>query len=211
MDTMYSGPVGPGGILSYRGIPDEAPVDFTLCNNATYPVFIKVERQCFKMKTDCLVPITNDPSPEAPGDKEDKMSRYYDECSDCYVDGPTSEEVIKRSYLLGRASAVFQEKAGELNRKFGFGVDHRPETFNEFLERVKEGKYHFDNDDANCSNWFYRIHWRDPDIKYDHKGLTAAMEVLQAFSQKVEDAVRLKSTEEGLKAVEDFENWKYKK
>jgi hypothetical protein len=137
--------------------------------------------------------------------QEKENSMYSNACATVVNAGRTMEQ-DQRQYLSDRLFDVTQDKVIELRKKFGL-YDERPETPEDIVERIKSDKFVIPERDNNVCfyNAWEQIQWRDPAIKRDAEGYRKALEALDKSKTPVRDAIRLKSIEEGLKAIQDFE------
>jgi len=113
--------------------------------------------------------------------------------------------------LRARVDNVAGYRTGlDLQRKFGLRDDVKPKDFEEFIQRIKDGKYvapekgDCSRTDEYCS---YGIHWRDPAVKEDQDGYDAAMKELKETATKTLDEIAVYAPAEGLKALNKFEKY----
>jgi len=137
-----------------------------------------------------------------------------------YVDYVTNDkhtESAKTNYLLQRASNVKYKIQEDLRIKFGLNDDETPHTAQELVDRITSGKYILPTEkEAELLNdrcWPYPsamagIKWRDPAVKEDRAGYKAAEKQLETAFDDVHDAVMIKSNDDALAAIKEFETWK---
>ncbi len=70
-----------------------------------------------------------------------KMSPYYDEDLNMYLETAPTDTQRSQQYFLKRLSSIGYEKDYDLRKQFGFVGDERPKTFEEFMTRVSSGKF----------------------------------------------------------------------
>lgn len=122
----------------------------------------------------------------------------------------------QRTYLLDRLRDVNYAKERALSKQFFLTVD-QPETLKDFLDRIKNGQYTLpdniyndkDNRYWNVIDFFYLVDWRLPDQKADQTGYKKAKNVLDEQKTKVKDTIMIADPADGLKALQEFENWTY--
>lgn len=99
----------------------------------------------------------------------------------------------------------------KLRQHFGLEDDNRPATAKEFVQRIKDGKFTLrDEDSEDCyytdADFAYNIRWRDPSVKEDKDGYTAAKKNMEAAYNAAKDQIYISSPEAGLKALQEFES-----
>lgn len=114
----------------------------------------------------------------------------------------------KIRYLDDRMYQVNCEKIIDLRRHFGYADDDAPMTKEDFVERVKNGKFEWPEDEefSEFSNPLYNLRWKDADKKKDITGLTKARERLSAKYDHFRDIIKVCSPEVGLKALREFQD-----
>jgi len=153
------------------------------------------------------------PAPAKPKKKkEDTMSRYYDEDLDTYVDTSALTDAERtRIYLKGRVDDMRWNKVKDLEIKFGIRGEDAPETFNEAIQRIKDGKFTMnlkDGDKSIYSPLSYVV-WKDPSVKEDQKGFAAARDAYDKAQQDAYDTIMVSDATAGLAAVKELESWTY--
>lgn len=128
-------------------------------------------------------------------------------------------EVQQRDRLIQRIEGAWYEKKMELKKAYGLENDQFPRTAEELVKRITEGKFSIVKDKSNgCfddeDEIFYggpldRITWRDPAIKKDYDGYVVAKKAMLAAKVAALDEIYVKSLEEGLKVLREFEATKF--
>lgn len=153
------------------------------------------------------------PSPDTPagGFNGKKKKKEKNMCYEC--DGPNTGQTTEDrriNYLELRLSDADSEKHMALRKQFGLEDDDAPATFNDFLDRLTKGKFVYPEDKRNNRMWPYhivdKIRWRDPELKEDRIGFEAAKEKKDKLVTETTDIIRIKTPEEGLKALQEFES-----
>ncbi len=117
----------------------------------------------------------------------------------------------EKIYLLDRVTQVYYEvHTPTLRRKFNLDPDPRPTTFKEMRERLEAGQFSLpSDDDYSCHRSGYidlaYLRWQDPTKKEDLAGYDNARKSLKDLLTKARDAIVVKSVDEGLKVLQDFE------
>jgi len=128
------------------------------------------------------------------------------------LDSQVSPEQAARKHLLRRLSDAKDEKKLALRQQYGLDDEKAPKSPKEFLERIKAGKFVVPGaeDEKHPRYWdsYNAIRWRDPAVKEDQEGYDLAKVVLSKAARDVEDAIVVKTPEEGLKALQGFEKAK---
>jgi hypothetical protein len=147
----------------------------------------------------------------APAKKKDnKMSRYYDEDMDCYVESstPKTDAQMQRNYFTQRISGIRFSKTVDLQRQFGLMGDPAPETFDDFVSRINAGKFYFEKESNKKNRWWRDyIEWRDPAVQKDEAGFEAAMKAFRVEEEKAADAVMALPAADAMAAVQALETW----
>ena len=134
-----------------------------------------------------------------------------------YVSSDKHQESAKTNYLLSRFSSVKSDIRGTLNKQFGLVNDDAPYTAQDLVDRITSGKYILPTEKEaelyrqcyyGSSNPINIIKWRDPSIVEDKAGFKLAEEQLEVASQDVQDAIMIKTNDEALAAIKEFESWK---
>lgn len=133
---------------------------------------------------------------EAKKQKEDKMSDY-------------DSTAHARRRLYARLDDLFYAKRRQLKIKYAVIDMDPPASAEEFVERVKNGLFVFDDQqefcgDASSFDWRYSIRWRDPNKPADNKGFDAALKTLEEEYNNTRDEVAVLDPVEGLKALRKF-------
>lgn len=121
-------------------------------------------------------------------------------------------EQDKRTYLRDRAWGVYNAKTIAAEKQFGLVDMDCPKTPQEFVDRIKNGLFIFDNPDnaSDSDYWQWNnpvsdIRWRDPAVKGDKEGFKAAREVLKAEHIKLKDSIQIKDPVESLAELQAWE------
>jgi len=137
-----------------------------------------------------------------------------------YVDYVTNDkhtESAKTNYLLQRASNAKYKIQEDLHKQFGLSDDESPRNPQELVDRITSGKYVLPTEKESelmvnqywpCSPMLAGIKWRDPAVKEDRAGWKAAEKQLETAFNDVHDAVMIKSNDDALAAIKEFETWK---
>ena len=142
--------------------------------------------------------------------KKGKKAMYNDYDDDLSV-RVTSDEQTKRDYLRGRIAVVNDEQWLAMRKLFKMDTPRTPDTAEDLVTRIKEGKYTLDEKNAKKNDYYYNgtsyISWRIPGEEADEDGFDAAMKQKDVILQKARDAAALKSIDEATKALEAFQTW----
>jgi predicted nucleic acid-binding protein len=166
-------------------------------------------------------PVWNTPMPGCCSKEEGKTPmRYNDNYAHASVTAPQSDTAVTRDYLNGRLVQAFGLKEREFHTIFNLYVDNTPKTYKEMIDAIKNDKFKIDpkverrladaEDDKDEDSFrFYGpmsgIIWDGP--QPDRKGYEAACTEMDKQYRKANDAVMVKSAEDGLAAIEAFEAW----
>lgn len=142
--------------------------------------------------------------------KEQDMSSY---ASVTAINADTTEK-DQRKYLERRLWDVMYTIKVGLKKQFGLNDDEAPQTAEDFITRIKDGKYTVDADKMKKEAWstydlVRYIRWRDPSVVEDMDGYKAARAALDAEVTRVTDIIKIKTPAEGLEALQAFEGWTY--
>lgn len=138
-----------------------------------------------------------------------KMSRYYDEDLDMYVDTNKTDTQRSQDYFLKRIGVIECNKDYDLRKQFGFIDDDRPANFEEFMARIQAGKFTWRDEKKGpaSSYWQDYIRWRDPAVEEDEKGLGAARKAFYEESAKARDTVMALPADKAMEAVQALASW----
>lgn len=119
-------------------------------------------------------------------------------------------EKEQRYYLSTRLSDITYFKAKNLLVKYGLRGEDSPRNAYETVARIKAGMYvideEIDSEEGLClQSPLYGLEWRDPAIKKDREGYEKARDQLDKDRKAVQDIIQIKSLDEGLTAVQEFE------
>ena len=136
-----------------------------------------------------------------------KENTMYDFDCGCERE-PMDKDARAEHYLDVRLANLVNQKDNALTKAFGLRDDDRPGTAKELIDRITSGKYVVPEERMDTSNYdpirYFR--WRDPSVKEDYAGYDAAMKNMGAAKTDVEDAINVKTKEEALAALKDFES-----
>lgn len=144
--------------------------------------------------------------------KEQDMSNSY--ASVTAINADTTEK-DQRRYLERRLWDVMYTIKTGLKKQFGLTDDEAPTTAEDFIARIKDGKYTVDaeklkKETLGTYDLIRYIRWRDPSTVEDKDGYAAARDALDAEVTRVTDIIKIKTPAEGLDALQAFEGWTYK-
>lgn len=137
--------------------------------------------------------------------KENNMSSYSN-AQVAQITRPTETEQ-QRDYFLGRLLQLAHEKERQELKHFGMVDDDPPKTPKEYVQRIKDNKFMIQKDcddmETGRYSWEYLI-WRDPEVKRDQDGYTAARELIHKVIGETEDEI-WNDPKNALAAVHKFE------
>lgn len=116
-------------------------------------------------------------------------------------------------HLLNRLSTVRRELDDKLQEQFYINDDPRPKTPEEYVKRIQAGEFQLR--DADGKDEYGNPHYYDNAYNYliwrknkaDWKGYRAAAAELEKARVTAKDIIMVKSADDGLKALQDFEAW----
>lgn len=116
-------------------------------------------------------------------------------------------EQVQMDFLRGEARNVRETLYSKLRKQFGLSGDPAPETVEDFIKRIQDGKFVLEDmyKQKRTSYVTDYISWRDPSIKRDEAGYDAAKELLDAKYRDTKRAIMTQGADAGLKAVLDLE------
>ncbi len=126
-----------------------------------------------------------------------------------YVDNDKHIESSKINYLSDRLDGIYYTIDGRLKKQFGMVNDPAPETAEDFIKRVQDGKFVL-NDETKKKNVYdpsRYIVWRDPSVKEDTEGFKAAKKQYDEAARKVRDTIAIGTPAEALEAIYKLEAW----
>jgi hypothetical protein len=152
--------------------------------------------------------------------KKKEKTMCYDDFDDCICETNTrTPEQQKAAWLINELDRAFGTKDRELNKTFRMNGAPGPTTLEEFLQRMKDGKYTIEknylNDDgtirknSNYSMWnglYTYINWETPETAPDHAGYKAASEKLSAAFKDAQRIIQIDTPMNGLAALKEFES-----
>jgi hypothetical protein len=129
------------------------------------------------------------------------------DCDTMYISEHTPIEVQQRQRLAERLYTVYREKTADLRRLYGLDDDVLPRTANEFIQRIKDGKFVIreDRGDKDTSSPTQYISFRDPAKKRDELGYNAAAKKLDEALASAKDEIMILPVEQGLKTLQGFQ------
>lgn len=140
------------------------------------------------------IPTTNSEAPQQKGQKEDAMS-----------DLDTA-----RRHMDTRLYCIKSDKRKALKTQFGLADLPRPTSWADMAARLKTGQFILPVDGDDSEDRYISLdclEWRDPAVKKDRPGFTAAEKLLDASATKVKDAIWVKTNpEDALALLEAFES-----
>jgi len=121
------------------------------------------------------------------------------------LEAPQTRDHTKE-YLKDRLSSVRSNRDMKAQIKFGLEADFFPRLAEDVVDRIKSGLYTINQErDGDCYNPWDAIEWRDPAIKKDFQGYKRWQESEKQPYLAAKDTVVVKSYDEGLKALQDYE------
>lgn len=129
-----------------------------------------------------------------------------------YIENDKKLEASKINYLNERISIVAYQKNDDLPKTFGLTDDIVPQTPNEMVKRIQDGKFllNKETEDKKVYDPVRYIRWRDPAVVEDKAGYEAAVKSLHTASQDARDSVALFTDidpKTALDAVKTLEAW----
>ena len=125
-------------------------------------------------------------------------------------------EKKQRRYLKERLYEIYSDKKEDARDKFLINEPKGPITLDDFLDRIKNGKFTINDDlkkklndpkrawadphDITCA-----IRWRTEDQQPDQDGYDAWKEEFRKKKQATLDIIEVMPVADGLKALQDFE------
>jgi hypothetical protein len=135
---------------------------------------------------------------------------YFDECDD-EEDNEMNNENDQRCHLSNRVYQIANQHENKLREAFHLNNDEAPETFDDFVARVKAGKLVFDKTQKTDRKFSYfgdmlrYITWRDPNVPADQEGFNAAWAKVVETRTAVNDDVAILDPKDALASVRAFE------
>jgi hypothetical protein len=121
------------------------------------------------------------------------------------LEAPQTRDHTKE-YLKDRLSSARSSRERKAMIKFGLEDDFFPRLAEDVVDRIKSGLYVINEErDGDCFNPWDAIEWRDPAIKKDFPGFKKWQELEKQTFLVAKDTVVVKSYDEGLKALQDYE------
>ena len=116
-----------------------------------------------------------------------------------------NEVEVQRSFLRNEATNIHSNHNRELRKAYGLRDDDPPRTLDDAVQRIKADKFEENKQAPSYLAWSDKIRWRDPTVKEDNAGYEAAETLLDTQYKDVKRTIVIKSPDEGLSAVLDFE------
>lgn len=107
------------------------------------------------------------------------------------------QSALERAYYIQRT---------ELQRKFGLLDDASPETGQEIVDRILDGKYSIKKYSTWNNNETNKIRWHDPAVKEDRDGYNKAEKALDASFHSAQLDISIKPPMDGLAILRAFES-----
>lgn len=133
-------------------------------------------------------------------------------CYDCDCDSDYSPEARKTSYLVDALYAIREDKINDLRKKFNMDED-KPKTVEDFIERVKAGKFQIHSKEYQADRRWWNpqdfLIWREPGVEPDQDGFNKAVAAMDVESEAAKIRIRVLTPAEGLAALDAFKAWTY--
>lgn len=118
----------------------------------------------------------------------------------------------QKNFLRDRAFEALRNKEENALKTYRLEDDPSPVTFSELKDRLEKGLYIWDKEGEEqyvkrgCAyNPFCFITWRDPSKPADQEGYNKFRDALKVKFNYLEEEIKIKSPEDGLKALRDFQ------
>lgn len=120
-------------------------------------------------------------------------------------------ETRQRIQMHERLLEVTDKFDSDLRRAFHLTDDNYPETADEFVQRIKDGKFTLRalNDTWVGAHFIDRVRWRDPAAVADLEGFKAAEKRLEAAREALEDKISFLPVAESYAAFEAFKTMNF--
>lgn len=178
---------------------------------------INYRQSCVNPAPECEVQVLNIPRTDlvimddVSSNKTKKgNTMYYDDddcdCTECRVDKLAPE----KRYLISRTNMVEGVQARKIPTTYHLEDDPTPQTANDLLQRIKDGKFIVRKDKGDeVGGWptfpLTFIEWRDPAVTKDIAGADKAREALETAVTKTMDTIVAGDVAAGLSAVQALE------
>lgn len=118
-------------------------------------------------------------------------------------------EANARSHLRNNLASSYSKHDHDLLRHFGLMEDDSPDSPEEVIERIKNGKYVLRDkkDRTSFSHWTSHIRWRDPSKEKDEAGYKAAFEKMSQAYKHAQQDVLCDPLDKAKAAVRKFEEY----
>jgi hypothetical protein len=134
-------------------------------------------------------------------EEEDMNTRFED-----------TQEGKAQAHTIRRAHDTYYAKETELRKHYGLSNDSIPETWNDLVKRIKDGKFVISEEDAKKTSYNpleSYVEWRDPKIERDIDGYYKSLDKLRKLLVETKDVIIVKSAADGLEMLEKIENFKH--
>jgi hypothetical protein len=131
--------------------------------------------------------------------KKKENDMYLDE--EIAISTPIQQE---RNYLLSRLSDEKYLKSQNARITYGLAEDP-PEEAEDYVERIKSGKYVIESRKNWDGNEHTYLVWRDPELKKDPQGYNKYREELIKQEKETMDIIQTSTAADGLKALKEFQ------
>lgn len=192
--------------LTTENYKEKLNMSFYCCEaKATIPADIELSiEKLQKMKRDMMDAIMYPPVVEWNTTTVAKKGNNTMYTTQTYTNEPSA-----RSHLQSRLYDTREKKNVDLRRFFGLMDDEAPETAEDTIQRIKDGKYILRPASDYYRTFRDRIRWRDPAKQEDEAGYEAAWEVLNKDFQDANDIITVLDVKDGLSALKQFESKTY--
>lgn len=133
-------------------------------------------------------------------------------CYDCDMNGLStiSDAQIAKSYLDNRLDGAYYAKTEQFRKDFHLDNDNPPETMEEFVKRIQDGKFtvkdEYKKKEVSYTSPSRYITWRDPALKADQDGFDKAADAALKAKTEASDIIQVMDAKAGLEALKAFES-----
>lgn len=122
-------------------------------------------------------------------------------------------ETRQRNQMKDRLLEVADNHDSALRRAFHLTDDEFPANAEDFVQRIKDGKFVLRSQtDTWCGSHFMdRVRWRDPAAVADHEGFKLAEKRLEAAREALDDKISFLPVAESYAAFEAFKTMSFTK
>lgn len=126
-----------------------------------------------------------------------------------YVENDKKIESSKINYLVDRSVTIMYAKKDLIQETFNLRKPQAPATPEALVDAIVKGNYTIPPKNERCvfDRAINQIVWRAPTVVADQDGADAADKVLSALCKSTQDAIMVKTPEEGLTAVQALDAW----